>query len=185
MRLTTKIILFFACVVAYKALSNLINLARIKFYQREFLNYLADNPNEISQYKLQTIKLFKNAGIQDVSTPIAQPMGYGTVANVPASVFTNFPSKMSVIAQPAFEMFENAVGVYRSRIIESFNPLYWIELVVFLPKNILTYVGADLEKSAIKLCNVVLTIVWWAICTAATFYRSEIQQFLIKLLGKL
>ncbi|MCI7040588.1 MAG: hypothetical protein MR992_00375 [Lachnospiraceae bacterium] len=174
---------FFFVIVIYKAVSNVIKLLRAKYYESEFKKYLSDKPNHIEQYKLQTIKLFKDAGITDTCTPISQPIGYNQLANMQASVFVNFPSKMAVIAVPALDMFQNAIGIYRSRMFESFSPIYWIELVIFLPKNLLTYIGLDAEKTAFKLCNVLLTTIWWLASGLFVFFRTDLLNIIIEFLG--
>lgn len=177
--------MFFMCLVAYKALSNTVKLCKAQFYRREFRNYLANKPNNILQYRIQIINLFEQAHITDINIPITQETGFGLLATANASVFANFPSKMKVFSRPISRMFENAIGLYRARIIESFNPLYWIDLAVFFPKKVLSYIGVDAEKPVIKLCNAILSLLWWAVCALATLYRPEIKQFLAELLGKL
>ena len=178
-----KFLSIFLAVIIYKAIANVIKLFRIKFYESEFKKYLADKPNHIEQYKLQTIKLFKEAGIADTYTPVSQPMGFNQIANMQASVFVNFPSNMLVIAKPALDMFQNAIGIYRSRMIDSFNPIYWIELIIFLPKNLLIYIGLDSEKIAFKLCNVLLTAIWWIASGLLIFFKTDLLNITIEFLG--
>lgn len=178
-----KILIVFIAIILYKALSNCLKMCQTKYYKKDFLNYLTDNKNNIEQHKLQTIKLLKGAGVSDTYIPVTQLTGYGQAATIQASVFTNFPSNMQFVAVTANSMFDNAIGVYRSRIFESFNPIYWIELVIFLPKNILSYIGLDSEKTAFKLCNVILTCIWWVITAFFVFFKTELINIIIEFLG--
>lgn len=179
-----KFLILCLCIVAYKTLNNFIKWKQIKYYRKSYEDFLFDKSSRIAEYKLQTIKLFKNAGIKDSSTPVSQPVGYGQIANFDASVFHNFPSKLTIIAQPALEMFDSATGVYRSRVFESFNPLYWIEQILFLPKNILIYVGLDSEQVSFKLCNVLLSFIWWTIGILVTIYGSKINDLITVFLSQ-
>ncbi len=183
--MTKKIIIIGICIIVYKAISNLINLLTTKRYKTEFIKYLSQDSSRIVEHRLQTIKLFKRAGIKDTSTPISQGIGYGQVANFNASVFHNFPSTLQVIAYPALEMFDSAIGIYKSRIIESFNPIYWIEQILFLPKNLLTYIGLNSENTAFKICNVLLSFIWWLLGTTIILFKTQLQQFIIEFIGNL
>lgn len=178
-------LLVFFVIVAYKVISNLIKLLKLKFYDSEYVKFLADKPNHIEQYKIQTIQLFKNAGIKEEFIPISQPTGYGRVANVNASLYINFPSNIQVFAAPTLCLFDNAIGIYRSRVLESFSPLYWVDALLFLPKNILLYIGLDTEKVTFKLCNVILSSIWWFVGAAFLFFKTELLDFSINFLGNL
>lgn len=176
-----RLLIIFIFVLVYKFLLNLSSFLRIKHYEKEFLNYLANKESKIEEHRLQTIDLFKKAGIKDTLTPITQPSGYGNIASFNASVFQNFPSNMQVIAVPAMSMFRNAIGIYKSRMMECLSPLYWISLIVFLPRNILLYIGLDSESTAFKLWNVSLSFLWWLFCTIISLFQPEIKSFITNL----
>lgn len=176
----SKLLILFLSTIAYKLLSNFVRLKQLQRYEKEFIDFLSDKSYRIDEHKLQTIDLFKKAGVKDSQTPISQPVGYGQVANFNASVFQNFPMAQKVIAGPALEMFKNAIGIYKTRMFEAINPLYWIDLIIFLPKNLLAYIGLDSEATAFKLWNVFLTFIWWAICTVVTLFQPEIKDFITK-----
>lgn len=174
-----KLLIVFAFVVVYKLLTNYIHLKQVQQYEKEFIGFLSDDSYLIDEHKLQTIDLFKKAGIKDIQTPVSQSMGHGQIANFGASVFTNFPMAQKAIAEPALIMFRNAIGIYKTRMRDAVNPVYWIDLVVFFPKNILCYIGLDSETSAFKLWNVFLTFIWWSICTTVAIFQPEIKDFII------
>lgn len=171
-------------IFLYKLMLNFTRLKQIQHYEKEFSAFLCDKPSKIDEHKLQTIDLFKKAGIKDTYMPVSQPIGFGKVANFNISIFDNFPMSKRTVAEPALLMFKNAIGVYKSRMLESINPLYWIELIVFFPKNILRYIGLDLESSASKLWNVFLTFIWWILCTVVTIFLPEIKDSIIKFLAQ-
>ena len=181
----TKIIFLCACIVLYKLVRNVISLLKIHYYKKQYIDFLARRENHIEQYAIQTVQLFKQAGIKDASIPISQPIGFGQVANFNASIFANFPSNKLAFASSSLDMFENAIGVFRARIIECFNPIYWIEQIIFLPKHILLYIGLNSENVAFKISNVLLTFIWWLLGVSFSIFRTDFLNYIIKLLGSL
>jgi hypothetical protein len=95
-------------------------------------------------------------------------------ASFNASVFQNFPSKSADHAMTAMRDFQDAMGIYRRRIFESFNPLYWINLVLFLPKNILGYVGFKTETALIKIFQ----LIWWLAGIVFAIFKDDIFKYL-------
>lgn len=181
----TKIVFLCACIVLYKLVRNVINLLKICYYKKQYLDFLAEKESHIEQYAIQTVNLFKQAGIEEIFIPISQPVGFHQVANFNASVFANFPSNKPELASPSRDMFEKAIGIFRSRIIECFNPIYWIEQIIFLPKHILLYIGLDSENVAFKISNVLLTFIWWLLGISFSLFRTDFLDYVIKLLGSL
>lgn len=175
-----KVIILFALIVVYKALLNFTRLKQLQRYEKEFISFLSDKPSKIDEHKMQTITLFKKANVPDSQMRVTQPIGFGKVASFNASVFHNFPMAERTIAEPSLTMFKNAIGVYKSRMFEAINPLYWIDLIVFLPKNLLTYIGLNMDNASSKLWNVLLSLVWWVFCTFVTIFQPEIKQYIIE-----
>ena len=139
----------------------------------------------IAEERAQVIKLFKEAEVQDGTLPFVEPAGYGFVSQGVASVFDNFPSKREDIVQVTIRMFQEAIGVYRTRTLEAINPLYWIELVVFLPQKVLKYLGVSAES----LLTRVITLLWWVTSVVAAFlfalYRPDVEALVKAILGKI
>lgn len=82
-------------------------------------------------------------------------------------------------------MFYEAEGVYRQRMFDSLNPVYWIELIIYAPKKLLTYLGFDETKILFKTCNILLTFIWWSIMSIIIFFRPQLQQLIVETLGEL
>lgn len=82
-------------------------------------------------------------------------------------------------------MFFEAEGVYRQRIFDSFSPVYWIELIIYAPKKLLTYLGFDETKILFKACNILLTFIWWSVVSIIVFFRPQLQQLIVETLGEL
>ena len=58
-------------------------------------------------------------------------------------------------------MFAESKGAYKSKILETFNPLYWIELIIWLPKQFTLFLGLNKELKAVKTINILLQTIYW------------------------
>lgn len=177
-----KIAIIFLAIVAFKATSNFIKYKRCQKLSKMHLEWLADKSDKFTQYKGEILSLFKGAGISDSMVPVTQPTGYGQIASFNASLYLNFPSKVAAFAAGIADKFDQAVGIYRQRYLESFNPLYWIETILFLPKHLLQYIGISSDRIAFKLCNILCTFVWWLIGALFIFFGPQLKQFVLSLL---
>ncbi|NMI04821.1 hypothetical protein HF638_12590 [Paenibacillus sp. SZ31] len=62
------------------------------------------------------------------------------------------------------QILKSCVGIYRSRMWNSFNPFYWLGIVVLLPKHLFEYLGVNGDKVIVKIFN----IIWWAFSSVVT-----------------
>ena len=168
-----KLLLIPIAIIALKFLLNLQHWLRIKRLKEYFLEFICGKRNDMNRYRNEVISLFKKAYVPDVYTPVVDSVGLGLLASGNVSLFTMFPSKRAAFIAEYLNMFD------------AINPLFWVETVVFLPKTILRYIGLDSDKTAFKLCNVLLSFIWWALCLCAVFFKPQLKQLLIEALGNL
>ena len=90
------------------------------------------------------------------------------------------PVRREDIVRITLGMFHRAIGVYRSRMIETINPLYWIETIIFLPRQILNYLGVTPESVIIKIAQ----LIYWLAAFVFGIYRFEVEEFVRGLLSK-
>jgi len=182
-----NLLYLFLVAVVLKLLINLAKYIQCKRYRNKYSRWLAHPKRELSfpEYRSQVIKLFRDAGISDSYLPSAEFVGYGQVATGSASVFKNFPHNRADMVQATARMFDEAVGVYRSRVLETFNPLYWIEFIINLPKHILSYLGVSSESVVIKIFQLIYWIVIAVFGFLIALYKPEIEKFVRDLISKL
>ncbi len=80
-----------------------------------------------------------------------------------------------------FNSFLETQGYYRYALLQNFNPFYWINLIIFLPQNIIRYLGFKINRKSIKIINVI----YWILTPILTIYNDEITTYIketIKLL---
>lgn len=62
--------------------------------------------------------------------------------------------------------------------LECLSPLYWIQLLFFLPSKLCEFLGISGDKIAIK----VLQIVYWVLTPLVLCFRSQLYSFVTQLL---
>ena len=132
--------------------------------------------------KVESAKLLKDAGIKDSFVAHVEPVGYGQAQAGQFSVFENFPSDIKGMYYSMLGKFHEAVGVYKTRTIETINPFYWVEFIIFLPKYLLEYIGISQEKSLTKIIQITYWIISLIFGLLYATYKPEIQELIKKLI---
>lgn len=176
-----KIILLFLAMIIYKAISNFVSFKKCESLEHQYTQWLKEQNNDFPKSKREIINLFKKAGISDSKIPVTQPIGFGKISTFNASVFENFPNRHVDHISIVLAMFSEAEGVYRKRLTDSINPLYWIETIIYLPRAIIQYLGLNTETITTKI----LQVLWWILTPVAILWRDQIWAFLINLFNQL
>lgn len=172
------LIIVAACLLLLKFVLNLSKYLRTRWYQWRYRKWLSSQGMKLRESRAQVVKLFKEAGVKDSYVSVANEIGYGKLSIKEASVFDNFPNSREDFAYAILAMFREAVGTYRARMLETFSPLYWIEAIINLPREVLGYLGVPAESVVVKI----LQILWWiaglALTTLLALYRPELKTFI-------
>jgi len=162
----------------------LINVIRYKqsiYYENKFaLSYVENSGVNISEYVPAIRKLFSNANVEDRTISVAESIGYGYIHNVQMSALDNIFTRDKDVATIVYHLFAQTKGTYKLRIFESFSPLYWIKLILFLPQNLFAYLGVKSEVIFVKLFQ----ILWWGITPFLIIFRHKIYIFVFKIITK-
>ncbi len=158
-----------------KFVLNLARFVRMKRYLEKYKKWHSTRDEKFLESKSQVVRLVRDAGVSDQRISVSEHVGYGNLRVTEASVMDNFPHLSQDMSSAAQRLMREAIGTYRARMRETFNPLYWIEYLVYLPREVLDYLGVPAESIFVK----VLQIVWWAIGTILSLlyvvYRPEIR----------
>ena len=170
-----SILYLFLAILAIKFLINLSRYVQCKWYLSKYHGYIDKSTWGFVEHTLQIVRIFKSAGVEDFTVSNVKAIGFGHFQSSRPSVFNNLEVKREDIVSLVQRMFYQSIGVYRSRMYETINPLYWIELIVFLPKHALNYIGLSLDSVVIKTTQ----IIYWALATIASFligiYRADLE----------
>jgi len=167
-------------LILYKFITNFIKYLQTKKYLKIYLDWIKEPNWEIYQHKSLVVKLILEAGVQETFVPNSQPLGFGQVANSEIPVLHNFGINNSNIIGLTVVKFKDAIGVYKRGFLNAFNPIYWIEFFVFLPKNLLKYIGIQSENSFVKF----LQVIYWIASITYIFFKPEIELYLRNMIGK-
>ena len=180
-----SILYLFLVILAIKFLINLSRCVQCKRYLSKYHGYINKSTWGFVEHSPQIVKIFNSAGVEDSTVSNVRSVGFGHFQSSQASVFDNLEVKREDVVNLVKRMFYKSIGVYRSRMYETINPLYWVELIVFLPKHALNYIGLSLDSVVINITQ----IIYWALATIASFligiYRADLEIVIRDLIANL
>jgi len=171
------VLLFVAVVVLLKLALNLSKYVSTKALLKDYQTYVPNPTWEFVEKTPRIVQLFRSAGVEDSKMPHIELVGYGHVSTSNVSVFANLTVTKEGIPAVVTGMFHQALGTYRSRMIDAINPLFWIEFVLTLPRQVLSYLGVPAQSIGSKIAQVVYWIVGGLIGIVYAAYSQEIQHY--------
>lgn len=167
-------IVCFACIL-YKLLRNYQSYYTLKKFDEKFKNSLSKNQPEatikLSEYSVIVQKLLFRAGVALKTVPVELGGGY---VNANANPFDYLDSGSNIVNGRVSTAVSQGIGVYKQRIFEAINPLFWINSLLFLPQNIIIYCGGNPVSAISKALN----IAWWTIGALISIFSSDIREFI-------
>jgi len=164
---------FFA-IVAVKFLINLAKLVSIRKLRDKYVASFAENAESFSESVPFAKRLIKDAGLGNAAIPVVEPLGYGKLASFNAKVVDNLCNRRSDFVGQALELFDQSIGVFRMRMLDSISPRYWIEFVIFLPRNFFRYLGYKGDGVVSKLFQVI----YWIAAPLLVIFRENIYNYI-------
>jgi len=119
--------------------------------------------------------LFKEAQIKDSSVIHQEFLGFGKFANMRVSVFDNMHNSREDIFHIVNLAFNQAIGVFRQRANETFNPVFWLEFLVKLPQYFLANFGVMPQSTVTKIA----LVIYWALAIFFGVKNTDIIRILI------
>lgn len=165
----------FLFIFIYRLIKNTVNFFRIKYLAELHFEYMKQKNSDIVNKSQEVISLFKSAKIKDSKIAVSQPLGYMQIANFEAFAFENFPTLDTRFVFIHVDMFTRAEGVFKKNIIDCFNPIFWIDSILFLPKHFLEYLGMNMDEKISKLLNVFIYIIIGITGYVANMFSAEIK----------
>ncbi len=101
----------------------------------------------VQKNQIEIKKVVLNTGVQDQKKSYMKPLGLGYTKEQSVSALDNLLFLNSEIMGSSIEIMKRAKGYYKVQALKSFNPLFWIEFIIFLPKELSKYLGIDDEKN--------------------------------------
>ena len=170
------IIGFFVTVIILRFITNLYKFFRIKSLYKKYIDYIGTQNIEFVQNKEEIKSLFKDAGIGDFSIMHQEFLGFGNFENMQLSGFENITNRREDIVVIIQMKFNEAIGVYRKRFKESFNPIFWIDFIIKFPQHLMEFFGILPEKVAVKI----FLVIYWILALILGLKKFDVLDYLTK-----
>lgn len=179
-----KLFLVFLAIIVYKLISNTYYYFKMKKLYDIYADFfLEESKLNVDHYEYGNIikQTILRSGVKDGYIAVTRPLGFGQIANHNVSILDNCFSNETSIFYNVNIKFRDALGIFKSRIFESFNPIYWIETLIFLPKNMFKYLNVEDSKLLVRFSQ----IIYWIITATYAIFSDELNTYLKDFLSSL
>ena len=97
----------------------------------------------ITSNTLEIKKRLKAAGVGNPTKAMIEPIGYGQAVRQHYGIMDNILLEDMEVMRQAKNLLRVGKGYYRTNWIQSLNPIYWLEVLFFLPKSIVSASGIE------------------------------------------
>lgn len=177
-----KLLILFISLVVIHAIYNLINFLRYNHIETLLIGNYTNNVKLNTKAKIhknEILNYIKNAGVKDKHINAIESLGYNQIASGSVSIFDNILNTRVDIANNVRNLLLEAKGNYWSRFINSANPFYWLKIILYIPKYLLSYLGLDAGSVFVKIFQ----LIYWAIgiifTIIITVFTDEIKTLIL------
>lgn len=152
-------------------------LSRIISLGVEYCNYVSTsggNRFEIMKKLPELKKLFYEGGVEDINEIEAKHVGYGKILFFESSYFKNILILNVQIIRWVVGSFAEAEGVFRKKRKEAFNPIFWLEFFIYLPKNLMSFLQLNKYIKDFRLMLKISYLVYWALLLKGFLYYTSL-----------
>jgi len=162
-----RLIVFLGVIVLLHAMYYLYYYFLAKRYSNIYTTYIteqdAKSSDKLSAIKHQVKHLFRVTGIHGYRMPYVEAIGLGTIAKANISPVDNIDNLREDVVSTLVRQFDEAVGTCKSKFIHSFSPIYWFDLILYMPSKLFSYLGLKSDKSIVRFAQ----LIWWIIGAVA------------------
>ena len=98
---------------------------------------------------------------EDNFIPHVQPAGLGVVHSMKVRILAQYPSNIEELARAQINLFQEALSKFKYEMKQCLNPFYWIDVIIWLPKNIVSFLGFNDDLKSVKSINIFLQLAYW------------------------
>jgi hypothetical protein len=171
-----NVIFIFVILISARFIIYAYKLYQIRRYFGIYEEYINNPSNDFKQHKPQILELFKDANVSDFSINRLEPAGFGQLKKINFSGFNNIGLLEAEIVVLIRGSFNETIGVFRHRMYQSINPLFWLEFIFKLPQYIFEFVGVLPDKVAVKIA----LIVYWLLAILLGLKKFDLLKELFK-----
>lgn len=176
-----KVVVLFLVVMVTKFLINASKLSTAKKLRDKYAASFAKDGKSFTESIPKARKLLTDAGLNNATIAVAEPIGFNRIASFNAKVADNLDSRRADMVGSAITLFDQMVGVFRLRMYESISPRYWVEAVIFLPRNMVHYLGGKEDGFLSKAFQ----IIYWIAAPLLVAFRADVYDYISILFSKI
>ena len=117
-------------------------------------NWIEENQIEIQRVVLKT-------GPQDQLKSYMEPLGLSYAQKQNISALDNLAFLDTELLSMGKQILRRAKGYYKYKTLKCFDPVFWVEFIIFLPKEILKYFSIDENAKFGSLSIKIMQIIYW------------------------
>lgn len=149
----------------------------------EAVDTAASKKAQKSSYWLQTntleiTRIYLRTGREKPTETFMEPVGYGHVQQQNLNVLDNLMYRNQHILSRARTCLFLAQGHFLTQAKQSLNPIYWLEIVFFLPSSLVSASGIETTGKVAEIGLKVAQIIYWLAIVAAFIFKPDIFEFL-------
>ncbi len=119
------------------------------------------------------------AGVQNPTHRFMEPAGYGHLVPQSMTALDNILFHNEDILTGANQALSLAAGHYKTQAILSINPLYWLEVVFFLPKQLVSASGIEVTSKVAEIGLKLVQIAYWIAIVLTLLFKPEVLKILL------
>ncbi|MAO39375.1 MAG: hypothetical protein CMK70_03865 [Pseudohongiella sp.] len=118
------------------------------------------------------------AGLQPSVKSFMEPIGYGHVQQQQLNVLDNLLFLNKEIVAEACRCIEMAKGHYYVQAMSSLSPVYWAEIIFYLPRYLISASGIDTTSKVVDVFSKVSQIFYWLVIVVIILFKPELLYIL-------
>ena len=169
---TQHLLPIFISIVIFGAIIRLIdfqlNLWAIKRYWKQYADYLntllvdgnwQQSFDKLNESQTEIVRLFEQANLAPKNISVVERMGYGYIGAGQVRAWDHLTNSRLDIIVSNQKSFHEAIGYFRARRNETFNPAFLIKCLVFWPRSVLAYLGLNKDSSLVKILQILVWLI--------------------------
>jgi hypothetical protein len=131
----------------------------------------------------KTLEITRVYGLTGREQPVESFMdqaGYGHVQQKSMNILENLLFHNQECMQRGRSCLDIAKGYFWTNAVHSINPLYWLEVIFFLPKAIVSASGIETTSKVAEIGLKLTQILYWGAIISAFLFKPELFSFLLE-----
>lgn len=155
-----------------------------------WLNGLPDNASEkdkelsskagswINSHIAEITRVYELTGRGKPLRSFMDPIGYGHIQQKQLNLLENLLFQNTELLKEARDILFIAKGYFLTNAIQSLNPLFWLEILFFLPKAIFSAAGLESSNKVMDMGLKIAQIIYWLLIVYTFIFKPEFFNFI-------